>query len=84
MRQHKKLLSVARAIAFTPAVLGATASHAASIDLEPVVVTAGRMEQNSFDVPVSIDVVSSSQLQNGSFNASYCELPNTSEDANCE
>lgn len=64
-----KPLTVSQTIAFSFAALGSIVSHADTVTLDPLVVSASRMEQNSFDVPVSIDVISNTQIQNGSFNA---------------
>ncbi len=59
----KKLLSVAvlSACGITQNAIAADAS-AESLVTAPVVVTATRVEQNSFDVPASIDVVDSAQI----------------------
>ena len=43
------------------------------LNLSPVVVTATRMEQNSFDLPVSIDVVDQSHIQDGKMGISLAE-----------
>lgn len=40
-------------------------ANAESINLSPVVVTATRVEQNSFDLPVSIDVVDKRSIKDG-------------------
>lgn len=42
-----------------------TEATAESVRLAPVVVTATRVEQNSFDLPVAIDVVSKENIQDG-------------------
>ena len=65
----EKLPTLNQAIACALVSLGAVHAQAASLTLEPLVVTAGRTEQNSFDVPVSIDVITGGQLQDGSFQA---------------
>ncbi len=56
MFTHKKIyLAVAGCIALSPAFAAEdTAETSPSINLAPVVVTATRVEQNSFDLPVSI------------------------------
>lgn len=64
-----KLLPLNQAIALGFTVLGSIACQADTLTLDPLVVSASRMEQNSFDVPVSIDVISNTQIQNGGFNA---------------
>lgn len=64
-----------RALRFTPAYLAisavfgslstAMADEEKTITLSPVVVTATRQAQNSFDLPVAIDVVSEKDIKNG-------------------
>ena len=65
----RKILPLAIAGTFTPAlVYGAEDTGNTEISaktLSPVVVTATRQEQNSFDLPVAIDVVSQDQIQDG-------------------
>lgn len=62
MFTHKKIyLAVAGCIAVSPGFAADDTSN--SINLAPVVVTATRVEQNSFDLPVSIDVVDAETLQ---------------------
>jgi len=41
--------------------------------VSPVVVTATRQEQNSFDLPVSIDVVNAEQIQEGQLQVNISE-----------
>jgi len=47
--------------------------HANVMLISPVVVTATRQEQNSFDLPVSIDVVSAEQIQEGRLQVNISE-----------
>lgn len=61
-------LAVALATAFGPAV-----SLAAESNLAPVVVTATRVEQSSFDLPVSIDSVDAAQLRDQRLGANVSE-----------
>lgn len=53
----------------------AIAAHASAetLNLSPVVVTATRVEQNSFDLPVAIDVVDQSNIQDGQLQATLSE-----------
>src|ERR1039457_6527286 len=44
--------------------------------LSPMVVTATRMEQNSFDLPVSIDVVNAEKIQEGQLQVNISESLN--------
>lgn len=46
---------------------------APGLNLSPIVVTATRVEQNSFDIPVSIDVVDAEKIQEGRLQASISE-----------
>jgi iron complex outermembrane receptor protein len=48
-------------------------SQAEGINLNPVVVTATRVEQNSFDLPVSIDVVDKSAIRDGQLQMTLSE-----------
>ena len=48
-------------------------NYAPGLKLSPVVVTATRVEQNSFDLPVSIDVVDKSHIQDGKMGISLAE-----------
>lgn len=52
---------------------GAWAADEAALTLAPVVMTATRIEQSSFDVPVSIDVISGEQLREGQFQVNASE-----------
>lgn len=61
-------LAVALAAAFGPAVPAAAESN-----LAPVVVTATRVEQSSFDLPVSIDSVDAAQLRDQRLGANVSE-----------
>jgi len=54
------------------AAIAANAS-AETLNLNPVVVTATRVEQNSFDLPVAIDVVDKSSIQDGQLQATLSE-----------
>ncbi|HEY3300826.1 MAG TPA: TonB-dependent receptor [Methylophilaceae bacterium] len=54
------------------AAIAANAS-AETLNLNPVVVTATRVEQNSFDLPVAIDVVDKSNIQDGQLQATLSE-----------
>lgn len=47
--------------------------NAEGINLSPVVVTATRVEQNSFDLPVSIDLVDAETIQDGRMQFSIAE-----------
>lgn len=51
----------------------AAAADEQTLILAPVVMTAARVEQSSFDVPVSIDVVSGEQLHDGHFQVNASE-----------
>ena len=68
-RLRHALLATLIANAFIPTAFAADAA----VKTSPVVVTATRVEQNSFDLPVSIDVLTSAQMQDGQF------MVNTSE-----
>lgn len=54
------------------AAMAANAS-AETLNLNPVVVTATRVEQNSFDLPVAIDVVDKSNIQDGQLQMTLSE-----------
>src|SRR5512139_275112 len=57
-----------------PAQLSQDEVEAANVMLvAPVVVTATRQEQNSFDLPVSIDVVDAAQIQDGRLQVNISE-----------
>lgn len=51
----------------------ATNASAETLNLNPVVVTATRVEQNSFDLPVAIDVVKKSDIQDGQLQMTLSE-----------
>lgn len=61
-------LAIALAAAFGPSI-----SNAAESNLAPVVVTATRVEQSSFDLPVSIDSVDAAQLRDQRLGANVSE-----------
>lgn len=50
-----------------------TSAIAEGLNLNPVVVTATRVEQNSFDLPVSIDVVDKSAIRDGQLQMTLSE-----------
>ena len=52
---------------------GSEAEQPISTVIAPVVVTATRQEQNSFDLPVSIDVVTAEQMQDGRLQVNISE-----------
>jgi len=62
-RRRHALLATLVANAFVPAVYAADAV----MQVSPVVITATRVAQSSFDLPLSIDVVNGEQMQNGQF-----------------
>ena len=64
---NKKLILALVAGAFSANV------NAEGINLSPVVVTATRTEQNSFDLPVSIDLVDAETIQDGRMQFSIAE-----------
>jgi iron complex outermembrane receptor protein len=64
---NKKLILTLVAVVFT------ANANAEGINLSPVVVTATRTEQNSFDLPVSIDLVDSETIQDGRMQFSIAE-----------
>jgi iron complex outermembrane receptor protein len=64
---NKKLILTLVAGAFSANV------NAEGINLSPVVVTATRTEQNSFDLPVSIDLVDAETIQDGRMQFSIAE-----------
>lgn len=73
----RKILPLAIAGTFIPALsYGAedtSNSETKAQTLSPVVITATRQEQNSFDLPVAIDVVSQDQIQGGQLRMTLSE-----------
>ncbi len=67
MFTYKKIyLAVVGCAALSPAFAAEDAAEtSSSINLAPIVVTATRVEQNSFDLPVSIDVVDAETIRDG-------------------
>ena len=73
MRRWKGML-----LAAAPAMLGgpyvrAAAEQGAGTDLSPIVVTATRVAESSFDVPASIDVVGRAEIQDGQLQENISE-----------
>lgn len=62
-RCRHALLALLIGSSFSPTAFAADRA----VQLSPVVITATRTEQSSFDLPVSIDVVSGEQIQDGQF-----------------
>jgi len=56
-----------------PALADDAVSQASSIIVAPVVVTGTRVEQNSFDLPMSIDVTDAEQIQEGQLKVNLSE-----------
>lgn len=59
--------------AVLPALADDAVSQASSIIVAPVVVTGTRVEQNSFDLPMSIDVTDAEQIQEGQLKVNLSE-----------
>ena len=64
-RIERRRCAVAVAIAAWPAILATHRAHAEEVALDPVVVTATRQAQRSFDLPASIDTVDRRAIEDG-------------------
>ncbi len=73
MKQNLKIRKLAMQLALAGVSVAALPAIAEQAITAPVVVTGTRIEQNSFDLPMSIDVVEAEQIQEGQLKVNLSE-----------